>query len=364
MDNWKDTLVSPGLKIREVLAIIDQNSQQIAIVADDDGKLLGTVTDGDIRRGILHGVPLDSCVTRIMNSHPVTIPRLNDRKSVVEILKANKVRHLPVIDEERHVVGVEGPDGLLAGFQSRSWVVIMAGGLGRRLEPLTDNCPKPMLKVGEKPVLQTIVEQFVRQGFTRFCISVNYRSKQITDYFGDGSQFGAEIHYLSERKRMGTAGSLSLFPFETGEPVLVINGDILTRLNFGQLVDFHQSHQAEATIAVTTYDYQVPYGVVKANRDRLVGFEEKPVYASFINAGIYVLNPEVLQEVPKDSYFDMNSLFETLLQRKASVCIFPVREYWIDIGGMKSYHQACKDYDSEFREPAESAGNPGTLVQG
>jgi len=348
MDEWEKTLISPNLQICKVIEVIDQNSQQIAVVIDEEGKLLGTVTDGDIRRGILKGIPLSNPVSQIMNPHPVTIPRLNDRKSIISILKANKIRHLPVIDEARHVIGVERLEGLLTDSHSNSWVMIMAGGSGKRLEPLTDNCPKPMLKIGEKPVLQTILEQFIRQGFTRFCISVNYKSEQIKDYFGDGSKLGAEIHYIDEKKRMGTAGCLSLFPFETPEPILVLNGDILTKLSFEQLIDFHRDHQAKATIAVTTYGFQVPYGVIKANHDHLVGFEEKPVFASFINAGIYVLNPEVLNNVPKNSYFDMNNLFEILLQNKEPVCIFPIREYWTDIGGMKSLNQACKDYDNEF----------------
>jgi NDP-sugar pyrophosphorylase family protein len=255
---------------------------------------------------------------------------------------------LPVIDEARHVVGIERLDGLLTDSHSSSWVVIMAGGRGKRLKPLTDACPKPMLKIGEKPVLQTILEQFLRQGFTRFCISVNYKSEQIKGFFADGSQLGAEIYYIEEKKRMGTAGCLSLFPFETSEPILVLNGDILTKLSFKQLIDFHRDHQDKATIAVATYDFQVPYGVIKANHDLLVGFEEKPIVASFINAGIYVLNPEVLNHVPKNSCFDMNNLFEVLLQNKELVCIFPIREYWTDIGGMKSFRRACEDYNNEF----------------
>lgn len=349
MDEWKNSLVPPDLRIHKVIEVIDKNSQQIAIVTDNEGKLLGTVTDGDIRRGILKGIPLDSPVSNIMNTHPVTIPKLSDRKSIIDILKANKLHHLPVIDESRHVVGIERLDGQLLNYRRNSWVVIMAGGLGRRLAPLTDSCPKPMLKIGGKPVLQTILEQLVRQGFTRFCISVNYQSEQIKSYFGSGADYGAEIHYLDEKKRMGTAGSLRLFPFKTTEPVLVINGDVLTKLNFEQFIDFHREHQAKATIAVTTYDYQVPYGVVKASRDRLVGFEEKPVYASFINAGIYALSPETLSYVPQNAYFDMTGLLEILLNKKDTVCVFPIREYWIDIGGIKSFHKACRDYDSEFR---------------
>jgi dTDP-glucose pyrophosphorylase len=348
MNEWKKTLISPDMQIYKVIEIIDRNSRQIAIVTDEEGKLLGTVTDGDIRRGILKGIPLNSLISQIMNPHPVTIPKMNDRKSIIDILKANKIRHLPVIDEERHVIGVERLEEQLIDSHNKSWVVIMAGGRGKRLKPLTDDCPKPMLKIGERPMLQIILEQLIHQGLTRFCISVNYKSMQIKDYFGDGSKLGAEICYIDEKKRMGTAGSLSLFPFETQEPILVLNGDILTKLSFEQLIDFHREHQAKATIAVATYGFQLPYGLIKAKHDLLVGFEEKPVFSSFINAGIYVFNPQVMNYVPKDSYFDMNDLFKVLIQNMEPVCIFPIREYWTDIGEMKSFNQACKDYGNEI----------------
>ncbi len=291
---------------------------------------------------------MNSPVSQIMNPHPIKIPRMTDRKSILNILRVNKIRHLPVVDDSGHVIGVERLDELLTESRSENWVVVMAGGLGKRLGTLTDDCPKPMLKIGEKPVLETILEQFLRQNFCRFCFSVHYKAEQIKEYFGDGSKWGAEIRYINESRQLGTAGSLSILPFETDQPIIVINGDILTKLSIEQLLGFHQEHQAKATIAVTTYDYQVPYGVIKANRDRLVGFEEKPVYASFINAGVYVLNPEVLNCVPKDSYFDMNSLFERMLQENEPVCIFPIREYWIDIGRTDDFYQANKDYEEEF----------------
>lgn len=348
MDEWRKTLISPDLQISNVIEVIDLNSQQIAIVTDDEGKLIGTVTDGDIRRGILKKIPLSCPVSQIMNPHPIAIPKMNDRKSIINILKANKIRHLPVIDEFRHVIGIERLEAQLSDFHS-NWVVIMAGGRGKRLKSLTDECPKPMLKIGGKPVLQTILEQFIRQGFTRFCISVNYKSIQIKEYFGDGTWMGAKIVYIDEKQRMGTAGSLSLFPFETQEPVIVLNGDILTKLSFEQLIDFHRDHKAKATIAVAMYDFQLPYGLIKANKDHLIGFEEKPVFSSFINAGIYVLNPEVLSCVPKNSYFDMNNLFKILLENEEPVCIFPIREYWADIGEMGSFHLACQDYGHVFK---------------
>lgn len=349
MDKWKKALIPLDLEIQKVLELIDINSQQIAIVIDEEGKLLGTVTDGDIRRGILKGISLDSPVSQIMNPNPISIPKLEDRNSIIKILNANKVRHLPVVDDQRRVIGVERLDELISNPLNDSWVVIMAGGLGTRLRPLTNDCPKPMIKIGGKPVIQTALEQFISQGFGKFCITVNYKSEQIKDYFGDGSKFGVEIRYIDEEKLMGTAGSLRLLPFKTDEPILVVNGDILTKLSFDAMVKFHKKHQSKATIAVTTYDYQVPYGVIKANKSHLVGFEEKPVYSSFINAGIYVLNPEVIDYVPDNSCFDINSLFEILLQKEELVCIFPIREYWIDIGNMESFRKACENYDIEFK---------------
>ncbi|HEX3038916.1 MAG TPA: nucleotidyltransferase family protein [Caproiciproducens sp.] len=348
MDDWKKVLIYPDTEIQEAIKVIDLYSLQIAVIADTDGKLLGTVTDGDVRRGILKGIPLNSPVSRIMNPHPVTIPEMEDRKSILNILKINKLRHLPVVDEEGRITGIERLEDLIGGSRFENWVVIMAGGLGKRLKPYTDSCPKPMLKIGGKPVLETILNEFIRQGFSRFCISVNYRSEQIRDYFGDGSRWGAEIRYIDETKRMGTAGSLGLLPFRAEEPVLVINGDILTKLSFEQLVGFHNEHQAKATVAAVSYDYQVPYGVVRTNRDRLIGFEEKPVYASLVNAGIYALNPEVLQMIPKNTYFDMNSLLELLLKGGEPVCVFPIREYWIDIGGVKDFRRAQADYSGVF----------------
>lgn len=353
MENWRNTLIPPNLKIHEAIEIIDRNSQQIAIVADEEGKLLGTVTDGDIRRGILKGIPMNCPISQVMNPHPIKIPKLTDRKSILNLLRVNQVRHLPVVDDEGRVVGIERLDELLTESRRENWVVVMAGGLGKRLGALTDHCPKPMLKVGRKPVLETILEQFIRQGFSRFCFSVNYKAEQVKEYFGDGSRWNVEIHYIDESKRMGTAGSLSLFPFEAREPMIVINGDILTKLSFAQLIDFHLEHQVKATIAVTTYDYQVPYGVIKANRDRLIGFEEKPVYASFINAGIYVLNPEILGYIPQNSRYEMNSLFEKMLQNDEPVCIFPIREYWIDIGRLRDFYQAGKDYEKQFQTGSE-----------
>lgn len=349
MNEWKKVLISPNTKIQEAIEIIDINSLQIAIVVDQNNKLLGTVTDGDIRRGILKGIPLNYSVEKIMNTSPITIPEIKDKINIINILKINKLRHLPVVDDSGCIIGIERLDDLFQFSKNENWVVIMAGGLGKRLSPLTDDCPKPMLRIGDKPVLETILNQFIKQGFYKFCISVNYKAEQIKNYFGDGSKWGVEIHYILEESIMGTAGSLSLFSQKTDKPIIIINGDILTKLSFEQLISFHSNHQAKATVAVTTYDFQVPYGVVKVNKNHLIGFEEKPIYASFINAGVYILNPEVLNNIPKNSYFDMNHLLEIMLGNDEQICIFPIREYWIDIGGIEDFKQANLDFYDVFK---------------
>ncbi|AOY78500.1 nucleotidyltransferase family protein [Clostridium formicaceticum] len=349
MKKWEKALISPNTKIQEAIRMIDLSSLQIAMVISQNNKLLGTVTDGDIRRGLLNGLSLDDPVERIMNKHPITITEMKDKKSTLKILKDNKIRHLPVVDNEGCVIGIERLEDLLDSAKNENWVILMAGGLGIRLKPLTDDCPKPMLSIGGKPLLEIILNHFIEQGFYQFCFSINYRGEQIKSYFGDGSKWGVEIHYLHEEKKMGTAGSLSLFSMKTEKPIIVMNGDILTKVNFKQLIDFHLEHWCEATVAVRNYDFQIPYGVVKVNKDRLIGFEEKPIYSSFINAGIYVLNPRVLDEIPKNAYFDMNQLLERMLKNGKQIVVFPIREYWMDIGAMEDFHRAKLDFYEVFQ---------------
>ncbi|OIJ16763.1 alcohol dehydrogenase [Anaerobacillus alkalilacustris] len=349
MDSWKNVLVSPDTKIKDTIKIIDLHSLQIALVINQDHRLLGTVTDGDIRRGILHGISIDAPVKQIMNSKPITIFKDKNKTNALNIMQKNKLRHLPIVDKLGCVIGIERLEDLLHTSKNENWVVLMAGGLGTRLRPLTNHCPKPMLQIGEKPVLDTIINHFIEQGFYQFCISINYKADQIKEYFGDGSKWGVNIQYIHEEERMGTIGSLSLFSIETEKPIIVMNGDILTKVNYNQLLNFHKEHQVEATVAVRSYDFQVPYGVVKVKKDRLIGFDEKPVHTSFINAGIYVLNPSVLTKIPRNTFFDINQLFEMMLTNNDSISVFPIREYWIDIGGVDDFNQAKLDFDEVFK---------------
>ncbi len=343
MKNWKKTAVSPDTTIKDVLSIIDKASLQIALVIDESECLLGTVTDGDVRRGILKGVGLDATVETIYKRNPIVAHANDDFQTVREFMKREYIRQLPILDKEGRVVRLEILKEFFRKPKHSNPVIIMAGGLGTRLKPLTETCPKPLLKVGGKPILKIILENFIEYGFCNFFISVHYKAQMIQKHIGDGSDLGVNITYLREDKRLGTAGSLSLLPKNLKEPFLIINGDLLTKVNFQYLLEFHQEHQACATMCVREYQFQVPYGVVSVDGDRLTAIDEKPVHTFFINAGIYALDPGMLDIIPKNIYYDMTDLFDSFLKKGFSTSVFPIREYWLDIGRMQDFKQANED---------------------
>jgi dTDP-glucose pyrophosphorylase len=348
MKEWKQILVTQEVTIRETLQIIDASAMQIALVVDSENRLLGTVTDGDIRRGILKGVNLDDSVKKIMNPHPTVAKSYERRDIVLAVMKLKRLNHIPVIDDEGRVINVETLQDLIQADVKENIVVLMAGGLGTRLRPLTDDCPKPLLKVGGKPVLETILENFMEYGFRKFYLSVNYKADMIKKYFGNGSRWGIEIDYIYEDKQLGTAGALSLLPERTNQPLLVMNGDLLTKVNFQQLIDFHSVHQAQATMCVRDYQFQVPYGVVKIDQDQLIGIDEKPIQHFFVNAGIYVLEPKLLELIPKNEFFDMPNLFKKIINQAGETTAFPIREYWMDIGQVNDYERANVEFKEVF----------------
>lgn len=348
MSGWKKVLVTAGTAIREAVQVLDASSMQIILVVDETHRLLGTITDGDIRRGILKGVSLGDPVQRIMNPDP-TVARVDEgRESILAVMQRKQLHHIPLVDEDRRVMGLETLDELIQSRPRQNRVVLMAGGLGSRLRPLTDECPKPMLKVGTKPLLETILENFIEYGFRRFSISVNYMAEVVQSYFGDGSRWGVEIDYLRESRQLGTAGALSLLPEVPAEPLLVMNGDVLTKVNFSQLLDFHTGHRAKGTMCVREYDFQVPYGVVKIDNHRIASIDEKPIHRFFVNAGIYVLEPEAIRLIPENTRVDMPALFETLLENGEETAVFPIREYWLDIGQMSDYDRANGEFTQVF----------------
>lgn len=347
---WKNTLlVAGGGTIADAIRIIDRAGAQICLVVDGFGKLLGTVTDGDVRRAILHSIALDSPITQVMKRNPVTAGVSESSEELLERMTVSWVRQLPLVDEHGIVMGLATFDHLSRGeVVCDSWVVLMAGGLGNRLRPLTEDTPKPMLKVGNQPVLETILENFLAHGFRRFFISVNYKAEMVKDYFGDGTRWGCRIEYLEETARMGTAGALSLLPEPPTGPLIVMNGDVLTKVNFSSLVEFHQDHLSQATMCVREYGFQVPYGVVDIDGQRILGIAEKPEHIFFVNAGIYVLNPEILSLVPSGVPTDMTDLFKTALSLNRTTAAFPIREYWIDIGRLDDFERANGEYSTVF----------------
>ncbi|MUT65003.1 nucleotidyltransferase family protein [Paenibacillus sp. NEAU-GSW1] len=333
-------LISPHSSILEALHIIDKGSVQIALVVDESQKLIGTITDGDVRRGILRGIDLNNEVQHIMKTDPMISYEEDSRDVIFAKMKNYNLKQIPIIDRQGKIVRLDLLDEIIKQERSDNWVVLMAGGLGSRLGELTRDCPKPLLKVGSKPILEGILETFIANGFYRFMISVNYKAEMIMDYFGDGSKWGVEIIYIQESKRLGTAGALSLLPFIPDKPIIVMNGDLLTKVNFQQLLDFHMETKASATMCVREYEFQVPYGVVKVDNSRLQSIEEKPVQRFFISGGIYVISPNALQYIPDNTFYDMPSLFDKLLQLGAETSAFPIREYWIDIGRMDDFERA------------------------
>ena len=348
MKNWRNSLIPPTHTIRQTIQTIDQSSLQIALVVDSHDRLMGTVTDGDIRRGILRGISFDETVDKVMRSNPVVLKENEDKRQILAVMKQKHIHQVPVLNELGQVISIEVLDKLLKSHPRNNWVVIMAGGMGSRLMPMTENLPKPLIPVGKKPILETILENFLEYGFRKFFFAVNYKEHLIKEYFGDGSQWDSEIHYLTESERLGTAGALSLLGDVPRKPFFVMNGDLLTKVNFAQLLQFHYENKVSATMCVREYDFQVPYGVVKLNGHLIQQIDEKPVHRFFVNAGIYVLEPEILSEIPKATNYDMPQLFDHLMAKGKKTGAFPIREYWIDIGRLNDLERAKDDFSEMF----------------
>ncbi|MEW5772893.1 MAG: nucleotidyltransferase family protein [Thermodesulfobacteriota bacterium] len=352
----KHLLVSLDAPIREALKVINDSGTLIALVADEDQRLVGTVTDGDVRRGLLRGLAMDDPVSAVMFRDFTSVRESDDPATFQEIMRRKCIAHLPELDAGGRVVRLH----LLGEEQGRreNWVVLMAGGLGTRLRPLTDDCPKPLLKVGGKPILQTIIEKFREAGFYRFFLSVNYRAEMVRAFFGDGSHLGVQIEYLHETEKLGTAGSLGLLPQRPDRPFFVMNGDLLTKVDFVQLLDFHSAQGATGTMCVREYQIQIPFGVVSVDGSTIRGVEEKPTRTFFVNAGIYAFSPEALDFVSQGDFLDMPTLFERLAGSGRVTSAFPIFEYWLDIGQMKDYEQGKNDYCALFEGSSATERTP------
>lgn len=345
--SWKNILISPDSTIMQALKIIDTEALRVAIVVGDEQRLIGVVTDGDIRRGILNGLTLDTEVSKIMNSSPITACVNTPKKELIELMEKRSILSIPLVENDC-VVGLETLHHLFEQPSYNNPVFIMAGGFGTRLRPLTDKCPKPMLKIGDKPILETLIRSFISSGFKNFYISTHYMPEQIKAHFGDGKELGINITYVHEESPLGTGGALGLLPDSLPKdlPLIMINGDVLTKVDFQRLLTFHQENQADATMCVREYDYQVPYGVINGEGNKITSMVEKPIQRFFVNAGIYVVSPKVINSVPKNHKIDMPTLLEQHMQENDNILMFPIHEYWLDIGRMDDFNRAQADIHS------------------
>ncbi|TPQ35489.1 alcohol dehydrogenase [Bradyrhizobium guangdongense] len=347
MRSLSNHCVAEETSILDTIRVIGEGSLQMALVCRD-GRLLGTATDGDIRRAILASVPLSTPIAEVMNRSPITAPVGTTDPAALKLMRRHSIHQLPIIDAAGVVLDVKLIDDLALAQRSDHWVVLMAGGLGSRLKPLTDDIPKPLIRVGDKPILETVLGGFVKAGFGKFFISVNYKADMIRDYFGDGSAWGVDISYLQENERLGTAGALSLLPERPTQPFFVMNGDLLTTVNFEQMLKYHREHQAFSTVCVREHSVTVPFGVIDFDDHRLLGIREKPTQKFFVNAGVYLLDPAVLDHLGANEAVDMPTLIERTIAKGKPSVVFPLREYWIDVGRLDDLQRASDEFQRIF----------------
>ena len=353
MNNWQACLLSPDSSILTAIETLNKTALGIILVIDnpEHKQLVGTITDGDIRRGLIQKLGTDAQIKQCMNKNPTTMLNTKSKKTILATMQEKQFYQMPLVNDQGVVVGLETLQHLLKHRYYDNPVFLMAGGFGTRLRPLTDNTPKPLLKIGGKPILQTILEQFIDAGFYNFYISTHYQAEQIRDHFADGAQWRVNITYIHEEQPLGTAGALSLLPKNLPKlPIIMMNGDILTKVDVVKLLQFHQEHQGIACMCVREYDFQVPYGVVNSgdNAHYIANIEEKPIHKMFVNAGIYVLEPELLHSVSSNKKLDMPDLLQDQIDQNKIVTMFPIHEYWLDIGQLPEFEQAKQDYVTLF----------------
>jgi len=350
MKSWESVLIPPDMSLREAIQKIDSATTKVALIVDENRKLLGMLADGDIRRALLQGVSLNDAVDSCMHREPRTASVTESRESILSIMRQRGINQIPIVDDEGRVLGLKLLKNYLNPEKRENWVVIMAGGLGSRLKELTKNTPKPMLHVGSRPLLETIVKRFVEQGFYNIWLAVNYQGEKIEEYFGDGAKFSANIKYLREDKRLGTAGALSLLPENPTLPILITNADLLATVDYGEMLDAHIASEASATMAIREYEYQIPYGVIETGTDeKIQALKEKPIHKALVNAGMYVISPEALEYVPDDHFVDMPELFSEFVSAGLTAICHRVHGYWLDIGRHEDFYQANADFTEIFK---------------
>jgi len=349
MINLQNMMLDSSKTIKDALELINSNEIKLILVVNKDLSLLGTITDGDLRRFLLQGSGIASPILHAMNKEPITGNISQSHEELIHLMSLHEISAIPIIDDDGSILDVETAfkDNIVRNDTYENPVFLMAGGLGTRLQPLTDNNPKPMLKVGGKPLLELILKNFVDHGFSNFYISVQYLPEIIKDYFGDGEKFGVTINYIEETEPLGTGGALGLLPkFNKNLPIIVMNGDILTSVDFPALLDYHHKHKGIATMCVRDYEYQVPFGVVEGEETKILSMHEKPIQKWQVNAGIYVLNNSIAESAEKNTRIDMTDILSNNISVGNAVHMFPIYEYWLDIGRLEDFNKAQIDYSS------------------
>lgn len=344
MKPWRNALVKMDATLEQAIEILDKAALRIALVLDEEDRLKGTLTDGDVRRALLKRLPLNTPVTQVMNSTPKTAEFGWTDSRILALMEQYDVLQLPLVNADSKIVGLANLHELLNRHRHDNPVFLMAGGFGTRLRPLTNNCPKPMLRIGDKPILEQILLNFVDAGFHRFYISTHYMPEVIRNHFGSGEKWGVSIQYIHEEEPLGTGGALGLLPHdEIDLPMFMMNGDLLTSLNLLSFLEFHESNGGIATMCVREYKHQVPFGVITFEGIHIKSMVEKPVHRFFVNAGIYLLSPELVKSVVPGTRIDMPKLLEQQIDNHKAVTMFPIHEYWLDIGRMDDFERAQKE---------------------
>jgi len=333
MEDLKKLMISPTLDFHSVVKAVQNGGTKMSLVVDKKNKLLGTITDGDIRRTLLKKSSLQIMAKDMMNSNPITVRKNTSDKNIKDLMKERNLFHLPVLNDDGEVIKLRLLHELLDVKKNDNTIFILAGGFGRRLFPLTRNIPKPMLKIGEVPILERIINRFKDQGFHNFTVSTHYLSKQIINHFDNGKKLGVNIDYVIEDTPLGTAGSLGLInKKKITNSIIVINADIMSQLNFVELLKFHKSNFNEITLCTKEYSFQIPFGVINANNGNFINLEEKPVKYFNINAGIYVIEPSLLRFIDGKKYIDMTTFINDIMNSNIKVNTFPIYEEWDDLG--------------------------------
>ena len=351
LSKYPGIVIGPKDTLLKAIEALTKSEMGIVLVAGTDKKLLGVITDIDIRRALLKREGMDAPVSKVMTAKPITLSQTSSMEETAQLFARTNKAYIPIVDKKGRLAGLAAmSDYATISKRFPNWIVVMAGGMGKRLLPLTEHTPKPLVRVGDKPILELLLEQLVASGFHRFILAVNHFADQIEEYCGDGRKWNAEIEYVHEKKPLGTAGALSLIKRDLGDTFLVVNGDILTKVDFGALLRFHRNEKALATLCIKQHEVQVPYGVIELGGQKLSRIVEKPTHRYFVNAGIYALEPAVLKWLPKNKHQHMTDFLQSIQKRRAeSVSCFPLQEYWLDVGRPQDHERASGEYKEHFK---------------